>query len=122
MYPTGQPYPGQPYPQQPYPGQPYPQQPFPGQPFPQQPGVAVQTSVTNVNITFMPNFAYPQNDPLADAKTLHKSMKGLGTDDTTLINVMTHRSKLQLFEISQIYVREHKNTLEKDIKGDTSGN
>jgi hypothetical protein len=70
----------------------------------------------------MPTFPYQANDPLADAHTLYKSMKGLGTDDSTLINVMTHRSKQQLEQIALIYAKEHKNSLEKDIKGDTSGN
>jgi len=49
-------------------------------------------------------------------------MKGLGTDDSTLINIMTHRSKQQLEVIQQEYLKEHHHTLEKDIKGDTSGN
>jgi len=49
-------------------------------------------------------------------------MKGLGTDDSTLIHVMTHRSKAQLALIQQVYTSQHHHTLEQDIRGDTSGN
>jgi len=46
----------------------------------------------------------------------------LGTDDSVLINIMTGRSKLQLQAINEMYLREFKKSLEKDIMGDTSGN
>jgi len=61
------------------------------------------------------------NDPVADAATLYKSMKGLGTDDNTLIGVITTRSRRHLQAVKAVYPQNHKNTLEKDIKGDTSG-
>jgi hypothetical protein len=70
----------------------------------------------------MPIYNYPHSDPSTDAHKLHKAMKGLGTDDSTLINIMTHRSKLQLAAINEAYLREFKKSLEKDIIGDTSGN
>jgi len=49
-------------------------------------------------------------------------MKGLGTDDSVLVSIMTHRSKIQLQLISEAYLKEFKKSLEKDIIGDTSGN
>jgi len=70
----------------------------------------------------MPTFSYPPSDPLDDANKLRKSMKGLGTDDSTLIHIMTHRSKQQLEIIQDVYLKEHHHSLEKDIVGDTSGN
>jgi hypothetical protein len=70
----------------------------------------------------MPTYNYPYGDPATDAKKLYKSMKGLGTDDSTLIQIMTSRSKAQLQLINEAYLREFKKSLEKDIIGDTSGN
>jgi len=70
----------------------------------------------------MPTYNYPHSDPHSDASRLRKSMKGLGTDDSVLINIMTSRSKHQLQLINEAYLREFKKSLEKDIIGDTSGN
>jgi len=72
-------------------------------------------------VNYMPIYTYPVCDPATDAHKLHKSMKGLGTDDSALIAIMTNRSKQQLEAIQEIYLREHKHSLEKDIRGDTSG-
>jgi hypothetical protein len=69
----------------------------------------------------MPIYNYPHCDPHTDAHKLYKAMKGLGTDDSTLINIMTNRSKWQLQQIQEAYLKEHKKSLEKDIVGDTSG-
>jgi len=60
-------------------------------------------------------------DAQADARILHKAMKGLGTDEKALNAVIGNRTKAQLLQIAQAYQAEFKNTLEKDIKGDTSG-
>jgi len=49
-------------------------------------------------------------------------MKGLGTDDATLINTIVTRPRKHLQQVKAVYPQKHKNTLEKDIKGDTSGN
>jgi hypothetical protein len=70
----------------------------------------------------MPTFTYPPCDPHTDAVKLHKAMKGIGTDDSVLINIMCNRSKIQLEQIAEAYLREFKKSLEKDIVGDTSGN
>jgi len=82
----------------------------------------VTVSTTTIPIVFMPTFTYPPSDPRNDAIRLRKSMKGLGTDDSTLIQIMTHRSKQQLALIQDVYLKEHHHSLEKDITGDTSGN
>jgi len=58
---------------------------------------------------------------LEDAKKLNKAMKGLGTDEKSLNEVMGNRTKAQLLEIAKVYEQEYKTTLIKDIKGDTSG-
>jgi len=61
-------------------------------------------------------------DPVHDAKLLHKAIAGLGTDEKTLIRILGNRSKVQLLQIADAYAKHHKNTLEKDLKGDCSGN
>jgi len=56
-----------------------------------------------------------------DARKLHKAMKGLGTDEKALNEVIGNRTKAQLLEIAKAYEAEFKNALVKDLKGDTSG-
>jgi hypothetical protein len=80
------------------------------------------TTVGMIPVMYMPIYTYPHSDPAADAHRLRKAMKGLGTDDSVLISIMTNRSKAQLQQIQECYLREFKKSLEKDIIGDTSGN
>lgn len=61
-------------------------------------------------------------DPVDDAKRLHKAIAGLGTDEKTLVKILGNRTKAQLCEIAMAYGRQFKNSLEKDLKGDCSGN
>jgi hypothetical protein len=42
-------------------------------------------------------------DARADADALHKAMKGLGTDEKALINVLCHRSSSQRTAIYQAF-------------------
>ncbi|XP_054994964.1 annexin A3 [Sorex araneus] len=56
-----------------------------------------------------------------DAKQLKKSMKGTGTDENTLIEILTTRTSSQLKEISQAYYTVYKKSLGDDISSETSG-
>ena len=56
------------------------------------------------------------------AKILYKSMKGLGTSDTTLIRVMISRNEIDMPQIKQYYRNLYNKDLVSAIKGDTSGN
>ena len=56
------------------------------------------------------------------AKILYKSMKGLGTSDTTLIRVIISRNEIDMPQIKQYYKNLYNKDLVQDIKGDTSGN
>uniref|UniRef100_A0A8C2GAC9 Annexin n=1 Tax=Cyprinus carpio TaxID=7962 RepID=A0A8C2GAC9_CYPCA len=56
-----------------------------------------------------------------DASELKSSMKGLGTDEETLIEMVCSRSKEELMEIKKVYREMFKKELEKDVSGDTSG-
>lgn len=56
-----------------------------------------------------------------DASELKASMKGLGTDEDTLIEIVCSRTNSELHEIVQAYKEMYKTELEKDIVSDTSG-
>ncbi|XP_013881011.1 annexin A2-B [Austrofundulus limnaeus] len=56
-----------------------------------------------------------------DASELKASMKGLGTDEETLIELVCSRNNEELAEIKKLYRELFKKELEKDIAGDTSG-
>ncbi|KAK2848830.1 hypothetical protein Q5P01_008664 [Channa striata] len=56
-----------------------------------------------------------------DAYQLHKALKGAGTDDEVLIEILASRSGEQIKEITKVYKKEFGGKLEKDICSDTSG-
>uniref|UniRef100_A0A3Q3NRN4 Annexin n=1 Tax=Labrus bergylta TaxID=56723 RepID=A0A3Q3NRN4_9LABR len=56
-----------------------------------------------------------------DATELKASMKGLGTDEETLIEIVCSRSKDELVDIKKVYKETFKKDLDKDVAGDTSG-
>ncbi|XP_068196165.1 annexin A2-like [Antennarius striatus] len=57
-----------------------------------------------------------------DASELRASMKGLGTDEETLIEIVCSRTNEEIQEIKKVYRDMFKKDLEKDVAGDTSGN
>ena len=57
-----------------------------------------------------------------DAYCLYKAMKGIGTNEGVLIEIIGTRTCQQLQEIKDIFEKEYKNSLENWVKGDTSGN
>uniref|UniRef100_A0A8D3DMD6 Annexin n=1 Tax=Scophthalmus maximus TaxID=52904 RepID=A0A8D3DMD6_SCOMX len=56
-----------------------------------------------------------------DAYELHSAIKGAGTDEACLIEILSSRSNAEIKEINRIYKQEYKKTLEDAISGDTSG-
>ncbi|XP_053222184.1 little elongation complex subunit 2-like isoform X3 [Podarcis raffonei] len=56
-----------------------------------------------------------------DASELKASMKGLGTDEDTLIEIICSRTNQELNSINRAYREMYKTELEKDIISDTSG-
>uniref|UniRef100_A0A8C6TF46 Annexin n=1 Tax=Neogobius melanostomus TaxID=47308 RepID=A0A8C6TF46_9GOBI len=58
-----------------------------------------------------------------DAAALNSSMKGLGTDEETLIELVCSRasSNEEMVNIKKVYKDMFKRELEKDVAGDTSG-
>uniref|UniRef100_A0AAR2KG81 Annexin n=1 Tax=Pygocentrus nattereri TaxID=42514 RepID=A0AAR2KG81_PYGNA len=56
-----------------------------------------------------------------DASELREAIKGAGTDEACLIEILSSRSNAEIREINQVYKAEYKKTLEEAITGDTSG-
>ncbi|XP_053320085.1 annexin A4 [Spea bombifrons] len=62
-----------------------------------------------------------KNRPAYFAERLYKSMKGLGTDDSTLIRVMVSRCEIDMLEIRSEFKKAYGKSLHSFIKGDCSG-
>ncbi|XP_073425197.1 annexin A4 [Dendrobates tinctorius] len=62
-----------------------------------------------------------RNKPTYFAERLYKSMKGLGTDDDTLIRVMVSRCEIDMLEIRSEFKKLYGKSLHSFIKGDCSG-
>ena len=56
-----------------------------------------------------------------DVQQLHKAMKGLGTDEDTLIEILATRPSKMLDQVKERYAELHKKDLEKAIESETSG-
>ena len=56
-----------------------------------------------------------------DAIYLYKAMKGAGTDEETLIEIICSRSNVELEKIKEEYKRIYNEELEKKVSSDTSG-
>ncbi|XP_047674564.1 annexin A1a [Tachysurus fulvidraco] len=56
-----------------------------------------------------------------DAQQLKLAMKGLGTDEDTLIEILASRTNKEIRDLKNAYKEEFKKDLEADIKSDTSG-
>ncbi|CAH9146464.1 unnamed protein product [Cuscuta epithymum] len=62
-----------------------------------------------------------QNPAKYFAKTLRKAMKGMGTDDTTLVRVIVTRAEVDLLYIKAEYHKKYKKSLHDAIHSETSG-
>ncbi|XP_017272583.1 annexin A1a [Kryptolebias marmoratus] len=56
-----------------------------------------------------------------DAQQLKLAMKGLGTDEDTLIEILASRNNRQILDLKRAYKEDYKKDLEEDIRSDTSG-
>eukprot|EP00250_Pteridium_aquilinum_P005737 c15791_g1_i2 orf=407-1255(+) len=55
------------------------------------------------------------------AKVLYTSMKGLGTDDSTLIRIIVTRAEIDMKDIKAHFSRKYQKPLQQMISSDTSG-
>jgi len=55
------------------------------------------------------------------AKVLHNAMKGLGTNDSTLIRVIVTRAEIDMQYIKAEYLKKYKKTLNDGVNSETSG-
>jgi len=56
-----------------------------------------------------------------DCYCLYKAMSGAGTDEATLIEILASRSNAEIKEIKEIYKKNYKKVLEKELQSETSG-
>ena len=134
--PYGQP-PQQPYGQPPYPQQPYgqpPQQPY-GQPSQQpygQPPMGNNPPFQPANAQIPQNIIQPnmpsQNLPPIDQKrvdddaaALRKAMKGFGTDEKAIIDIVANRTNRERLAMIESFRRQFKRDLIKDLNSELSG-
>lgn len=55
------------------------------------------------------------------AKVLHKAMKGLGTNDSTLVRVIVTRTEIDMQYIKAEYLKKYRKTLNDAVHSETSG-
>ncbi|XP_061546172.1 annexin A11-like isoform X1 [Phycodurus eques] len=56
-----------------------------------------------------------------DASEIHNAIKGAGTDEACLIEILSSRSNAEIKEIARLYKTEFKKSMEDAISSDTSG-
>lgn len=56
-----------------------------------------------------------------DVEQCYKAIKGLGTDEDTLIEILATRPNWMIKKIKDVYKNTYKKDLEQDVIGDTSG-
>ncbi|XP_043839442.1 annexin A7 isoform X1 [Dromiciops gliroides] len=61
------------------------------------------------------------NRPAFFAERLYYSMKGAGTDDSTLVRIVVTRSEIDLVQVKQVFAQMYQKTLGTMISSDTSG-
>ncbi|XP_072311521.1 annexin A4 [Eucyclogobius newberryi] len=59
--------------------------------------------------------------PVYDAYELNTAMKGAGTEEAALIDILASRSNEEIRTINAFYKKKYEKTLEDDVCGDTSG-
>uniref|UniRef100_A0A8C2HH73 Annexin n=1 Tax=Cyprinus carpio TaxID=7962 RepID=A0A8C2HH73_CYPCA len=100
------------YPAAPAPGQ-QPMPAFPGAPNPSMPGYAG---------VFPDVCDFPGADPLRDVEVLRKAMKGFGTDENAIIELLGSRSNKQRVPLKAAYKTTYGKDLVSDLKSELRGN
>jgi len=74
-----------------------------------------------LKMSFLTLVRYIQDPISYYSEVLYRSMKGMGTDDRTLIRTVLSRCEIDLGLIKQRFEKEHQKSLDKAIKSETSG-
>ncbi|XP_066515059.1 annexin A5-like [Hoplias malabaricus] len=56
-----------------------------------------------------------------DVTSLRHAIKGAGTDEKVLIEILASRTQAEIREIIKVYKQEYEHNLEEDVAGETSG-
>jgi len=75
----------------------------------------------NLEMAFLTLVRYIQDPITYYSEVFYKSMKGMGTDDETLIRTVLSRCEIDLGLIKQRFEKLHQKTLDKAIKSETNG-
>ena len=116
-----QPMMNQPMYQQPMMNQPMMNQPMMNQPMMNQP--MMNQPMMNQPMMNQPMMGqYGAFNPQLDCSTLRNSMRGVGTDEDTIINLICQRTNSQRQQIKQYYISSYGRDLIQDLKKELSGN
>jgi len=75
----------------------------------------------NLKMAFLTLVRYIQDPITYYSEVLYRSMKGMGTDDRTLIRTVLSRCEIDLGAIKKRFAKLHQKTLDKAIKSETGG-
>lgn len=75
----------------------------------------------DLKTAFLTLVRYIQDPITYYSEVLYRSMKGMGTDDRTLIRTVLSRCEIDLGVIKKRFYKLHQKTLDKAIKSETSG-
>jgi len=75
----------------------------------------------NLKLAFLTLVRFIMDPITYYAEVLYYSMKGMGTDDETLIRTILARCEIDLGLIKKRFEKLHQKTLDKAVKGETSG-
>jgi len=75
----------------------------------------------NLKMAFLTLVRYIQDPITYYSEVLYRSMKGMGTDDRTLIRTVLSRCEIDLGAIKKRFEKLHQKTLDKAIKSETGG-
>ncbi|ODM88470.1 Annexin A7 [Orchesella cincta] len=92
-----------------------------GQPVQLAPVDAPKLSESLTGYKEKPTIKEIKSDPRSDALVLRKAMKGIGTDETAITNVLTKRTNKQCLEIAKTFKADHGKDLIKNLKSELSG-
>ncbi|XP_062859568.1 annexin A11-like [Trichomycterus rosablanca] len=128
----GAPAPGQPQPMPAYPGAPAPNPSFPGMPGfggpvapsgPSMPGAPAAPGIPAAQMGFRGTIKEcPGADPLRDVEVLRKAMKGFGTDENAIIELLGSRSSKQRVAMVRGYKTTYGKDLISEFKSELTGN